>query len=429
MFISFLYFQVGTTSVFSTSSSRMRTPALSLLLLWAVTSATQATDIEQACFNFCNSLEYKVDAKIKNCRQYCEETITARLYGAEETEVVPADDVYQEVEEEPDVSGMEKRRQSSFVRIGKSGTMPQRRVSSFVRIGKARPSSFVRIGKARPSSFVRVGKAKPSSFVRIGKARPSSFVRIGKKNDLNGQLIDDGLEEPMEEKRTSNFVRIGRSPSSFVRIGKSQYQNPDMASSLEHFLRQSKARSSAFVRIGKKDAEDQQDSNDEAKRTSSFVRIGKASSFVRIGKSDPEMEEEKRARPSSFVRIGKSDADSLADAEKRTSSFVRIGKSSDIAEPLDEEEKRTSSFVRIGKSGQYPDYKRVSSFVRIGKKSDNDETLEEAKRRASSFVRIGKAMPSVEAQDDSLQNEADLDEKRASSFVRIGKRSLEEAET
>ena len=117
-----------------------------------------------------------------------------------------------------------------------------------------------------------IDKRQKSAFVRIGRQK-SSFVRIGKKNSY------DDL--------------INKRPSSFVRIGKSYFKRP-----------------SSFVRIGRSIHDDME--NEAEKRASNFVRIGKAYAGML----------ERNARPSSFVRIG-----------KRPSSFVRIGK-------------RPSSFVR-----------------------------------------------------------------------------------
>jgi hypothetical protein len=300
--------------------------------------------------------------------------------------------------QESGYDGLDKKG-SSFVRIGKVYPM-----NRFIRIGRIydeggnsdaseedkRASQFVRIGRA-PSNFVRIGRA-PSNFVRIGRA-PSSFVRIGKSDDTHEEL----------EKRASSFVRIGRAPSSFVRIGRAP----------SSFVRIGRAPSS-FVRIGR--------------APSSFVRIGRApSSFVRIGKSyeqpldstegasdrlkrDTQFNRDSRA-PSSFVRIGKAPS-SFVRIGKAPSSFVRIGKAPSSFVRIG---KAPSSFVRIGKA--------PSSFVRIGKAPSSFVRIGKA---PSSFVRIGKDYlnypeENLEADYNEL---SDLSEKRASSFVRIGKSDL-----
>ncbi|CAG5134327.1 unnamed protein product [Candidula unifasciata] len=278
---------------------------------------------------------------------------------------------------------------------------------------------------------------RASQFMRIGRG-PSSFVRIG-KSEING---DDNID-----KRASSFVRIGKAPSSFVRIGKAPSSFVRIGKAPSSFVRIGKAPSS-FVRIGK--------------APSSFVRIGRApSSFVRIGKSDTSFDEndlntyyeqesdnfDKRA--SSFVRIGKAPS-SFVRIGKAPSSFVRIGKSA-LAANLDdqlesesnEKEKKASSFVRIGKSkfdNEINDAKRASSFVRIGKSDMKSDQNSDSQKRASSFVRIGKSWPS-DSQNSELLSPLDASvkasesllsgsvgdkepikvETRGSAFVRIGK--------
>ncbi|BFZ15832.1 hypothetical protein BsWGS_18871 [Bradybaena similaris] len=275
-----------------------------------------------------------------------------------------------------------------------------------------RASQFLRIGRGR-SGFVRIGKSEGDDSENVDK-RASSFVRIGR---APSSFVRIG-------KAPSSFVRIGRAPSSFVRIGRAP----------SSFVRIGKAPSS-FVRIGR--------------APSSFVRIGKSpSNFVRIGKSDDSFDEkdaastdyteeidnsEKRASsfvrigkaPSSFVRIGKAPS-SFVRIGKAPSSFVRIGKAdqaADVNENLgsesSEKDKRPSGFVRIGKSGfddEINDAKRASSFVRIGKSELSSAETSELQKRASSFVRIGKSVPS-DSQHSELLSPPDASSKSAGSFL------------
>ncbi|BFZ04211.1 hypothetical protein BsWGS_07250 [Bradybaena similaris] len=272
---------------------------------------------------------------------------------------------------------------------------------------------------------------RSSNFVRIGRyPTMSRFVRIGRNsgNDLND---NDEYEHNSPESQYAyadgypyNFDSSGgldgvddaeKRASSFVRIRKSSNQFSDELGSYSenqksgsHFVRFDRAPSN-FVRIGKAPSSFVR----IGKAPSSFVRIGKApSSFVRIGKAPSSFVRIGRA-PSSFVRIGKAPS-SFVRIGKAPSSFVRIGKA-------------PSSFVRIGKA--------PSSFVRIGKSyfDDDDE------KRARGFVRIGKNshLHTAEFPDNynvlssGFVNGEKLSEspidllKRASSFVRIGKSAQE----
>lgn len=334
----------------------------------------------------------------------------------------------------------EDKKASNFVRIGKMFPM-----NRFIRIGRLFDESGFRdpteeemfddnYDDKRSSQFLRIGR-NLENLARDGTSRtdtdkensdtdkrPSNFVRVGKTSEPSSDQIGASSENI---KMASQFVRIGKVPSSFVRIGKSP---------------------SSFVRIGKS--------------PSSFLRIGKSpSSFVRIGKE-----------PSHFVRIGKSDlfntetsirnsADSPEESDysiKRASSFVRIGKddfskvetpkneNSKASEETPDEEKRTSSFVRIGKAQKSSDdieEKRASSFLRIGRSDPDRDLATDLTKRASTFVRFGKPFSPDSTQwslsspassaSASLENLADgsvLDSQepirissRGSAFVRIGK--------
>ena len=199
-----------------------------------------------------------------------------------------------------DETGIQKRRLSSFVRIGRG-------LSSFVRIGKnGLYAPIDEVGDGDVDDYGNEGQGQRNGAFGKGYAnkRLSSFVRIGR-----------GMNYPRDnEKRAGAFIRVGKFPSS------GYYRSRYSGNVSPYYRRTGRIGHSSFIRIGKRDTsntlndqkisdelykryldlerqlgEGNSDIKTEDKKMSSFVRIGRPSSFVRIG------------RPSSFEGTGQDD--------------------------------------------------------------------------------------------------------------------------
>jgi len=279
-----------------------------------------------------------------------------------------------------------------------------KKLSSFVRIGRRDES---RSGGVSVSDMDRQLMNTPMT-ARLGK-KASSFVRIGKSNaGIEGRPIEDLVNIL---KKASSFVRIGKAPS-FVRIGKSLTP--------AHMIRYN--RNPVFVRIGKSDEEDdKRGSNfvrigrrelpeDDFKTINAFENDPAMHHFSNIELPDIH----NRKRQSSFVRIGKSSPGGLNGYyeghlnDKRASSFVRIGKNQ-MPEFVEESlpPRPDSQYEQI--EDEMPINVTNRAFIRLGKIP------------SAQFVRIGKsdnylAMPGI----TKLGLRA-LKRRNQPSFVRIGK--------
>ena len=226
---------------------------------------------------------------------------------------------------------IQKRRLSSFVRIGRG-------LSSFIRIGRnglyvPYDNSIDEVpdelddDKADSSAFANTGKDEIGlSFPN--KRRMSSFVRIGRGD---GQ---PGIYQPYT-KRAGAFIRVGKFPSSgYFRSRYTGNQSP-------YYRRTGRIGQSSFIRIGKRDT------------SSTLKNQAMKEEYERYLQLQKDMEDENGAQPDNDYYP----YNDIKQEDKKMSSFVRIG--------------RPSSFVRIGRP--------YSSFVRIGKSlvpgNGNDEAL------------------------------------------------------
>lgn len=157
-----------------------------------------------------------------------------------------------------DFAARAKRRQNSFIRLGRAQQQRMKFTRNAIRMGRSgalqpsRQDNFMRFGRAgstrkAASNFVRFGRGNENDFPEAMRfiRRGDSFIRFGKRSEstldgratrsnaasgqmgpISGRAATDGLNRI--ERNDKQYIRFGRRDDSFVRLGKKKSIGPDV---------------------------------------------------------------------------------------------------------------------------------------------------------------------------------------------------------